>query len=437
MSKPLVLISAPVETRSGYGNHSRDICTALIELDKYDVKINPVRWGSTAKTALEDSNSKHQEIKKRFLTSPSLPTQPDLHIHIVVPNEFHPIAKKNVGITAGIETTIPVPQWVEGTNRMDLNIFTSEFSRNGFTSAEFEAQDKPGHLVKMNKPAEVLFEGVDTDVYKEVNKFSKDVSDLFSKIEEDFCFLYTGHWLQGNLGEDRKDTGMLVKIFLETFKNQENQPALVLKTSGANFSVIDREEILKKIRKIKQDKNAKFPNIYLIHGDFTDSEMNELYNHPKVKTHITLTHGEGFGRPLLEAAQSGKPVVAPGWGGQVDFLHRNYSVLLPGSLTKVPKSAFPKEMFFENDENKWFTANYNVASQVMKDVVNNYSKYLVKGKQLQLYTKSEFSLEKMKEKLDKILSPLFDSIPTQVDLKLPKLQKIDNSKLNLPKLKKA
>ena len=165
--------------------------------------------------------------------------------------------------------------------------------------------------------------------------------------------------------------------------------------------------------------------------------MNELYNHPKVKTHITLTHGEGFGRPLLEAAQSGKPVVAPGWGGQVDFLHRNYSVLLPGSLTKVPKSAFPKEMFFDNYENKWFTANYNVASQVMKDVVNNYSKYLVKGKQLQLYTKSEFSLEKMKEKLDKILSPLFDSIPTQVDLKLPKLQKIDNSKLNLPKLKKA
>ena len=123
--KPLVLVTAPVQTRSGYGNHSRDICTALIELDKYDVKINPVRWGSTAKTALEDSNSKHQEIKKRFLTSPSLPTQPDLHIHIVVPNEFHPIAKKNVGITAGIETTIPVPQWVEGTNRMDLNIFTN------------------------------------------------------------------------------------------------------------------------------------------------------------------------------------------------------------------------------------------------------------------------------------------------------------------------
>ena len=43
----IILVTAPVETRSGYGNHSRDICRALIESDKYDVKIQSVRWGTT------------------------------------------------------------------------------------------------------------------------------------------------------------------------------------------------------------------------------------------------------------------------------------------------------------------------------------------------------------------------------------------------------
>ena len=125
--KQQILVTAPVKTRSGYGNHARDICRALIELDKYDVVINSVRWGSTPMNALEDGNPHHEAIKSRLLTQPQLPKQPDLHLHIVVPNEFTPIAKKNIGVTAGIETTIPVPQWIEGMNRMDLNIVTSEF----------------------------------------------------------------------------------------------------------------------------------------------------------------------------------------------------------------------------------------------------------------------------------------------------------------------
>ena len=153
--------------------------------------------------------------------------------------------------------------------------------------------------------------------------------------------------------------------------------------------------------------------------------------------HISLTHGEGFGRPLLEACQSGKPVIASGWSGQVDFLHKNYAVLLGGSLTKVPKNSFPNEMLFE--ESKWFTVNYQQVSQVMVDVFKNYSKYLVKSKQLQMYTKGNFSFEKMKEKLDNIVSNILDDVPKAVSLKLPNLKKAedDKPKLTLPKLKKA
>ena len=436
--KPSILVTAPVKTRSGYGNHARDICTALIELDKYDVHINSVRWGATPMTALEEGNPKHDEISKRILIEPKLPTQPDVHLHIVIPNEFQPIAKKNIGVTAGIETTIPLPQWVDGCNKMDETIFVSDFTRNVFLNASF--QDKNGKEVKMKRDSSILFEGVDTDIYKQTKKISDDVNSLFDDVKEDFGFLFVGHWLQGNLGQDRKDTGMLVKVFCETFKNQKNPPALILKTSGADFSILDREDILKKVRTITDSIQGNLPNVYVIHGDFTDSEMNDLYNHPKVKAHISFTHGEGFGRPLLEAAQSGKPVVAPGWSGQLDFLNPNYSILLNGSLTTVPKESFQKGVIFDSPENKWFTVNYNVASSIMKDMVNNYSKYLLKGKQLAAVTSKQFSLEAMKVKLEEIIEKQLESVPKQVELKLPKLNKVEDSKpseIKLPKLKKA
>ena len=229
MNKPLVLVSGPVQTRSGYGNHSRDIFRALIELDKYDVKINAVPWGNTPMNALEDDNKHHQEIKNRILPTMELPRQPELHLHIVIPNEFQPIAKKNVGVTAGIESTIPSPQWLEGINRMDLTICTSEFTKQVFASAEFQRKDEQGNdgpVLKVNKPMETLFEGFE-EIYKSTTDFGDTVTELFNEVEEDFCFLYTGHWLQGGLGKDRKDTGMLIKVFCETFKDKPKQPALI------------------------------------------------------------------------------------------------------------------------------------------------------------------------------------------------------------------
>jgi hypothetical protein len=312
--RPMVLVTAPVETRSGYGNHSRDICQALIEMDKYDVRIQSVRWGSTPPNALEKDNPIHQEINKRILRQPSLEKQPDLHLHIVIPNEFQAIGKVNIGMTAGIEHTIPPATWVEGCNRMDMTIFTSEFSKNSFVNVQFDKLNNQTKQVegqlKLEKPSEVLFEGADTNIYKEVDKISPILSGKFSKIEEDFCFLFVGHWLSGNLGEDRKDIGMMLKVFYTMFKNKKNQPALILKTSGAGFSIMDRNEMMKKIKLVKDSmKGDKLPNVYLLHGDLTDEEMNQLYNHPKVKAHLTFTHGEGFGRPLLEATLSGKPMI--------------------------------------------------------------------------------------------------------------------------------
>ncbi len=441
--KPLVLVTAPVGTRSGYGAHSRDICRSLIDLDKYDVRIWPVRWGSTPQNALSEENPQDQPIIKRLLKSPEVERQPEVHIHIVVPNEFNALGKYNIGITAGIETTVCPAYWIEGLNRMDLNIVPAKFVKDTIENTSFDKFDektkqKIGRVIS-EKPVEVLFEGVDSDIYKTTKEFSVDLVNEMKEVKEDFCFLHVGHWLQGNLGEDRKDLGMLVKVFYETFKNQKNQPALILKTSGATPCILDREDILKKINNIKKEVKGKLPNVYVLHGDLRDEEINQLYNHPKVKSHITFTHGEGFGRPLLEASLSEKPIIASNWSGQLDFLNTD-ALLLPGGLVNVPKGSFPKE--FNVEGSQWFQVNYQYASNVMKEVFNNYDKYKIKAKKLAIVNKTKFTLSAMTIKLGEILEkylPKFEVQPQKVDLKLPTLKKVSEPKQNLglPKLKKV
>jgi len=440
--KPICLVTAPVATRSGYGAHSRDICRALIKLDRYDVKIWNVRWGATSMNALSVDDPNDKVIIDRMLESPQMERQPDLHIHIVIPNEFSPMGKYNIGITAGLEMTACPAQWIEGMNRMNMNVVPSTFVRDtmnsiGFDIMDDKTQQKKGQL-KNEKPIEVLFEGTDTNIYKKTVNLSKELKDEMKKVDDTFNFLYVGHWLQGELGKDRKDAGMLVKVFLETFKNMKKKPGLIMKTSGATFSILDREELLKKLNKLKEQVSGNLPNIYLLHGDFTDEEMNELYNHPKVKAHVNLTHGEGFGRPLLEASISQKPIITSNWSGHLDFLPKNLAILLDGQLTKVEGGSVPDDMLVEGSQ--WFTVNYQRASAIMKDVYKNYRKYTLNAKKLGMVNKSKFSLDAMTKELGKILDKYVPEFPKEVKLNLPKLKKVGSTeqpKIKLPKLKKV
>ena len=443
--KPLMLITGPVATRSGYGSHTRDLVRSLISMDKFDIKINSLRWGNTPMNALDENNPNDLPILQRILKSNELPKQPEIHIQVSVPNEFTPIAKYNIGITAGIENTAPKAEWVQGLNRMNMNIVPSKFVKEIFQKVSYEeineqTKQKTGEL-RVTSPIEVLFEGADTDIYKLTNELSSELKTEMNNIKEKFIFLYTGHWLQGDLGQDRKDTGMLLKTFLETFKNKPNPPALLMKTSGATFSIMDRNEIKQKIEDIKSTVKGKLPPVYFLHGNLTDEEMNQMYNHNKVKAHITFTHGEGFGRPLLEASLSEKIVIAPSWSGHIDFLNKNNSVLLPGTMTPVHKSALPKEMLVDGAQ--WFTVNYQYASKVMMDVFKKNRKYTLMAKRQSMYNRVNFSMTKMTKEFHKILNkylPKFEEQPQQVDLKLPKLKKVDSpkpEKMKLPKLKKV
>jgi glycosyltransferase involved in cell wall biosynthesis len=440
--KPTFFISCPIDTYSGYGARSRDVVKAIIEMDKYDVKIIPQRWGATPWGFIEDHKEWDFLSKHLFTPQPNqqIP-KPDIWMQITIPNEFMPQGHYNIGMTAGIETTLCKAEWIEGCNRMNIVVGSSEHTIQVLKSSKFQKKDNNTQQVlaniELNTKTEVLFEGFDENVYKK----TKEVLDL-PEIKESFCFLFVGHWMQGALGHDRKNVGLLVKAFLETFKNKQNQPALIMKSSGGVISYMDRESLLKKINEVKKTVIGKLPKIYIIHGDLLNEEMNELYNHPKVKCMVSLTKGEGFGRPLLEFTQTKKPIIATGWSGHIDFLKPDMSILLPGTLGDIHPSV--KNDWFV-DGAKWFDVDQMVLGKTLKDMHKNYKNYTHKSKQQGNFAKENFTYNKMKEKFSQMLEENVTSSPKQVPLNLPKLElpklkkvnELKLPKLELPKLQKT
>jgi len=425
-NKPLFFISCPIDTYSGYGARSRDLVRAIIELDKYDVKIAPQMWGNTPWGFIND-NPEWEFLNKHIWVQSQLPKQPEIWMQITIPSEFQPIGKFNIGVTAGIETTVSPGDWIEGINRMNLTLTSSEHSKKVFLDTVMQKVDQRTNQVigetKVEKPIEVLFEGADTEIYKVLDKV--DSFSELDNIKEKFAFLFVGHWINGDLGEDRKNVGLLIKMFFEIFKNKKDKPALILKTSQMGSSYVDRDDILKKIKIIKKTVNSNdLPNIYLLHGEFTDVEMNELYNHPKVKAMINLTKGEGYGRPLLEFSLTKKPIITTNWSGHTDFLKPEFTTMLPGQMTNVHSSAANNWLL---KESQWFSVDTGHAGTTIKDMFEDYKKYIDGAKRQAYKSKNEFSWDKMKDKADELFIKYIPEFPKQIQLKLPKLKKVESN----------
>jgi len=325
-----------------------------------------------------------------------------------------------------METTGVHHSWVEGVNRMNLTLVPSEHSKTSFLNSTFQQQNQQGQIVgelKVNKPIEVLFEGVDLESFT-----AKKTTDFdLSKIKEPFAYLCVGHWLPGDFGEDRKNISYTIKAFLEVFKNKKKAPALILKTPVGNSSYMGRDEVVKRIEQIKASVNSKnLPSIYLLNGDLSEQQLNNLYNHPKVRAFVMFTKGEGFGRPLLEFSLTKKPILTTNWSGHIDFLKKEFCCLVDGELQNVHHSAAQKDMILQ--ETKWFKPNDGQVGFFLKDVYENYKNYQELAKRQAFYSKENFSLSKMEEKLLEILEQNVPEIAKEVKLQLPKLQ--------LPKLKK-
>jgi hypothetical protein len=433
--KPTCVLQSPIFTRSGYGDWGLTIAKSLLRYGKYNLIIAPTMWGACSKKNMDEemNDPEGMEIIQRIIKGP-LNKQPELFIQMSIPNEFQTPAKFNIGMTAGIETTVPKPEWLEGLNRMNFNIVTSKHAKDVFVGANYNKKLPNGtsEELKLKTPTEVLFWGADTKKYYKTIEPIDTIDEIMNKIPESYAFLFVGQWTSGNMKADRKAIGFLVQTFLETFSNFTNPPCLILKTNGAQICIMDKYDCINKINDVtnmvkQQYPNVNFPNVYLLHGELTDKEMNALYNHNKVKVHISFTHGEGFGHPLLLSTLSGKPLLAPHWSGHLDFLNPKYSRYLEGRLNPIPDEAI-NDWFVKDAQ--WFNVDYPMAGIKMKQIFYNYSEEILSNAEnLRAENSEKFSLESMDKVFHELLNKHVPEFAMEASIILPKLKK-----LNIPKL---
>ena len=389
-------MQGPFNTRSGYGDHARSIFYALYESDKYEIMIVDVRWGDTPRNFLRSDNVEHKKLLDCLMKKP-LDRQPDIYFDVRIPNEFQTMGKYNIGITAGIETTAVSQEWIEGCNKMDLVIVPSEHARSGFINTVYDkinnlpdgSTQKVGEI-RVTTPIEVVFEGVDEDIIKplQVDQMDKSfIRTINDTVKEKFAFLFVGQWIKGGFGEDRKDIYKTIKIFSETFANLNNPPALILKTSGATFSILDKVDIKGKINGM-----------------------------------VSFTHGEGFGRPMLEASMVDLPVICSAWSGPVDFLTKEHSILVDGKIEQIPQSAVWDNILIK--ESGWFVIDEHQAFSAFKYATENVNVIKEKAKQLGRINRSKFTLVGMSQLLNRIIDERTQYIAQPVSLNLPKLKKV-------------
>ncbi len=307
--------SGPVLTASGYGTHSRQLLRALVDSDQFDITVESIRWGETP--FLSDESV--QWIGGLISSGPfEMSSGYEISVQVSIPNEFRRRAPLTIGVTAGIETDRVSAQWIVRCNQeVDAVIVPSEHSRTSFL---VEYQGPKGEKLRLEKPIFVVPEGVDVSVFRP-NPETSPILDRLAVPGKNFVFVGLG--LDKSAGRDRKNVTRLIEYFCKTFRGSP-EVGLVLKVSIVNGSTVDFEQTKRRIADIKKSTGCgDLPRIFLIHGRLSESDMAGIYNDPRVTAAVSLTHGEGFGLPLIEAAACGLPVMATDWSGHLDFLTRD------------------------------------------------------------------------------------------------------------------
>lgn len=412
--KKSVLLRCPCNSASGYGYHSRSLAWQLIKSGKFDIHIISTKWGNLALGTLYEEEIKRNNAIRACIIQPQQKKQTyDYYINVSIPNEFDSLGDINIGFTAGIETDRVAPAWLEKGNQMDSIFVPSNHSKQVYERSKYQkmAKENPGVVMgqlESETPIEVIFEGVDTEIFNNLksNIILNNMEKELNEIDTEFNFLYVGHWMQGGIGEDRKNVGRLIKSFLNAFEYNP-KVGLVLKTAIGSSSVPDKYRCIDRIERTlyqmgyTASKNS--PKIYLVHGIFTDNEMAYLYKHKKIDAFVTLTHGEGYGRPMAESAACDLPVIAPNWSGHVDFLNSKFANLIPTKMIQIPECAVWDGVLERGSA--WSDVEELDAIKSMKDVYHNYDVWMKKAKTLGKDIRDNWNEDKMGELLvEKILN---------------------------------
>ncbi len=385
--KKKIFVRGPVLSQSGYGEQSRFALRALRSReDLFDIYIQPINWGQTG--WIWEENEFREWIDERILETQLLMQKrllhPDISLQITIPNEFERLCPINIGYTAGIETTMVAPVWLQKGNEMDKILVVSNHAKESYINTVAQATNQQTGQTfpyKLETPIEVVWENTPTAPVEDIEGFVP---------RHDFNFLCVSQ-----MGP-RKNLHNTIRWFVEEFVDQD--VGLVIKTNTKNNSRIDFEHTERAIKSILGPYPDRKCSVSLLHGDLSEGQMRALYEHDKIKAMVNISHGEGFGLPLFEAARSGLPIIATGWSGQIDFLrHDGKDYFL--NVTHELKNVQP-EVVWENviDANsQWAYADQGSYKMNLRKMYKKHRKFLEQAGELQSIINAKFNNEVLYE----------------------------------------
>ena len=389
-----VLVRGPALTRTGYGEHCRFVLRSLREDKNLDIYLLPVNWGQSG-WVWENTEEREwiDQIIKKTAIHGQQGGQYDISIQVTIPNEWQRMAPVNIGVTAGIETTKVAPVWLQKCNEMDKIVTISKHSKDIFLKTIYKGTDqRTGQQVelKCEKDIEV--------VHYPVKKYDK-LPTLDLNLETKFNFLTVSQW------GPRKNIHSTIAWFVEEFIDNPDV-GLIVKTFIKGGSVMDRYHLNKELNNfLKKYENRKC-KVYFMHGDLRDEEMHSLYNNDNVHALVSLTHGEGFGLPLFEAAYSGLPVIATDWSGHLDFLYKPTKSKKGKSKNKphfgkvdYDLQVVPQHAVWDGvvqSDSMWAYPQQGSCKMKLREVYKDYSRYKSQAKKLKEWICENFEEKKQK-----------------------------------------
>lgn len=435
----MILFTAPYKSQSGYGFKSREILNALFEEYKDDLYVDSTPWGANPNNEIMKEENKHfLDLKSAY----DLPRQPEMHIHVGIPEDFKPHGKKNILFTSGVETDKISPEWVQKLNEIpNLEIIVpSKFTKDVMMTTKY-ILEKDGKKEELNlqQPVYVISESYSDSLFLELNEKEEELySQIMDSIGDDKFFFSAGQAVPEKLllNADRKGFHDLVSAFWTVFSDKDNV-TLLLKVNGVDNSEITYNQFKQVFDDIKWS-NSKDDNDYeskasvkLLKGFIPSNVLFKIMSHENNLANVYPTRGEGFGRMILESSLTGNKLIVPEVGAFRDFTRASFTEYMEGSFKDIPEAATMNRIIISGS--KWYYVQPETIMGVLKETYRN--------------GKDELNLEKVEEDISELkskfhLDTVKKSILEFVDQRYIKMvdlsdKKPDEPNIKIPRLKKS